>query len=95
MALNSEFVSRCNDIRTSAKELLNNRVARLDDMQHVSDGVTLTAAPTTLRMSMGEVTKKKKITLCSFVRSELMVRCVCTGLLGNKRSDVCLRVRCT
>lgn len=73
MALNSDFAARCNALRASARQLLKDKAARPDALQQVAEGRSVTAAPSILRMSMGEVRKKKTITLCTFSRSELMV----------------------
>ncbi len=78
----SEFHAKCNTLRAAAKQLMKELAAR--PQEQLCDGATTHAPPATLRMSMGEVRKKRPVTLCTFTRSELMVRQplsgVCFGL---------------
>ena len=77
MAHNStEFHAKCSALRAAARKLLKDQATSTHELpcQLQADGTTINATPGTLRMSMGEVRKKKPATLCTFARSELMVR---------------------
>ncbi len=73
MASSSDFSAKCAEIRASARQIVKELAFRGEDAPSEADGMTLTAAPEILRMSMGEVRKTRPITLCTFSRSELMV----------------------
>ncbi len=69
----SNFSATCNSLRAAARQLLKDYSSGADNTHCGPVGATVTAAPASLRMSMGEVRKSKPVTLCSFTRSELMV----------------------
>jgi hypothetical protein len=73
MANHSDFLATCQSLRAAARQLQKAHSTGPDSIQCDSVGASVTAAPASLRMSMGEVRKAKPVTLCSFTRSDLMV----------------------
>ena len=76
MPFDSEFSAKCGALRSAAKQLRKASVAaaQADTEQHLTEGMTVMADPSSLRMSLGEARAGKAITLCTFSRSELLVR---------------------
>ncbi len=73
MSQNSDFYEKCNALRAAARQLLKDCVAQPEEHLGLEEGMTVSATPAALHMSMGEVRHAKPVTLCTFSRSELMV----------------------
>jgi hypothetical protein len=73
MSQNLDFKEKCNALRAAARQLLKDCAAEPEDLR-LEEGMTVLATPAALHMSMGEVRHAKPVTLCTFSRSELMVR---------------------
>ena len=74
MSQNLDFFEKCNALRAAARQLLKDcaACAEPEDLR-LEEGMTVSATPAALHMSMGEVRHAKPVTLCTFSRSELMV----------------------
>ena len=72
MSQNLDFYEKCNALRAAARQLLKDCAAEPEDLR-LEEGMTVSATPAALHMSMGEVRHAKPVTLCTFSRSELMV----------------------
>jgi hypothetical protein len=75
MPFDSELSAKCSALRISSRKLAEACCAlQTDAWSSETESATVNAAPSSLRMSMGVARKESPITLCSFARSELMVK---------------------
>jgi hypothetical protein len=73
MSQNLDLYEKCNALRAAARQLLKDCAAQPEEHVLLDEGMTVSATPAALHMSMGEVRHAKPVTLCTFSRSELMV----------------------